>query len=178
MRRPQTPTQSRPMTTRRRPDLTTAARELATAEDRTAEHGLLLHLLWAREDLSDVEDAYLDAANTAEQHVSADVELYRGLLLFMAGKDRDARKCISRAVGIAREHGATADRLKVAAFQTVSACLEEGRGKSRRRSSLRQLEERLPASAHPLLQTLQSIRAKPDEDKIDLALGTLPITLR
>ncbi len=159
-------------------ELAAAARQLATAEDRASEHELLLHLLWAREDLSDVEDAYLDAANTSEQHTSANVELYRGLLLFMAGKDRDARKCVSRAVGIARERGATADRLKVAAFQTVSACIEEGQGKGRRRSSLRQLEERLPASARPLLQTLQAIRAKPDEDKIDLALGALPITLR
>ena len=138
---------------------------------------MLLHLLWAREDLEDVEAAYLAVDDISRPHPSAVVELYRGLLLFMAGKDRDSRKCLSRATETARESKATADRLKVAAFQTISACTD-GNDRSRKRTSLRQLRERLPASALPVVATLAAIQAKPDEDKIDLALGTVPLTLR
>ena len=167
-----------------------AARELATDTDRTGDHALLLHLLWSREDLAEVEDAYLDAADIGDAHDSVDIELYRGLLLFMAGKDRDASRCVSRALKASREAKGTADRLRTATYTAVAECMDiksgrgrgkggNGRGRGRRRGgSLRQLEERLPASAHPLLATLQAVQAKPDEDLIDVALGVLPITLR
>ena len=157
--------------------LADAAKELATSPDRGDEQALLLHLLWSRDDLEEVEDAYLRAANISEASPSPQVDMYLGLLLFMAGKDRDSRKCVSNAMQTARQSKATADRLRVAAFQAISACIDED-GRRRRGSSLRQLRERLPASAMSTVDTLAAIQARPDEDKIDLALGTLPLSLR
>jgi hypothetical protein len=158
--------------------LADAARELAHAEGREAEQALLLQLLWAREDLDEIEAIYLAEDDLNRASPSPEVDLYRGLLLFMAGKDRDSRKCVSRAMQTARESKATADRLRVAAFQVVSACIDGDESRGGKRASLRQLRERLPASALPSVDRLAAIQARPDEDKIDLALGTVPLTLR
>ena len=158
-------------------DLVAAAKELAKDKGtRADDHHLLLRLLWCRDDMAKVESAYLrtrgGGANTTPL-----VDLYRALLMFMAGKDRDAEKALSRSVQATRELRGPGPKLTLATLHTIGACIGRKRTHVKQaQAALRSLRDQLPA-ATARLDTLDAILASPNEDLVDLALGSLPFSM-
>ncbi len=158
-------------------DLAAAAKDLAKDDGtRADDHHLLLRLLWCRDDLADVESAYLRTRGGGA-HSSPMVDMYRALLMFMAGKDRDAEKALSRSLHATRELRGPGPKLTLATLHTIGACIGRKRSHiNQAHAALRSLRDQLPA-ATARLDTLDAILAKPNEDLVDLALGSLPFSM-